>query len=67
MSAASKRARPVSVASVVVTRRAEAELRAIWRYVAAENPDAADRVLLAIDDRIGLLGDFPDLGVSSEG
>lgn len=48
---------------VVVTQRAEAELRAIWRVIALDRPAAADRVLLAIDEKIGRLQKFPDLGV----
>jgi plasmid stabilization system protein ParE len=29
------------VAEIVTSRRAEEELRQIWRYIAAENPTAA--------------------------
>ncbi len=45
-----------------VTRRAEAELRQIWRYIAAENAAAADRLLLKIDSKLQILRDFPKIG-----
>ena len=51
------------MAEVVVAPRAEAELRAIWLAIARENPPAADRVLLAIDEKISRLKEYPDLGV----
>ena len=49
---------------IVYTRRAEDELRAIWRYIAEENDNepAADRILLAISEKIELLRDHPRLG-----
>jgi toxin ParE1/3/4 len=49
---------------VVYTRRAEDELRAIWRYIAEDNGNepAADRILLAIGEKIDLLRDHPRLG-----
>ena len=50
------------MATVYVTRRAEEELREIWRYIAAENMDAADKLLLRIDQRLDLLRDFPMIG-----
>lgn len=45
-----------------VSRRAEEELRQIWRYIASENPEAADRLLLRIDDKLQRLRDFPSIG-----
>ena len=51
------------MANIVVSQRAETELQAIWRVIANEKPAAADRILLAIDDKIGRLRVFPDLGV----
>jgi plasmid stabilization system protein ParE len=36
---------------IVYTRRAEDELRAIWRYIAEGNEPAADRILLAIGEK----------------
>ena len=49
---------------IVYTRRAEEELRAIWRYIAEDNDNepAADRILLAISEKIDLLRDHPRLG-----
>ena len=50
------------MAELYVSRRAEEELRQIWRYIAAENPAAADRLLLRIDDKLQILRDFPGIG-----
>jgi len=50
------------VAEVFISRRAEEELRQIWRYVAAENPAAADQMLLRIDEKLKFLRDFPAIG-----
>ena len=36
---------------IVYTRRAEDELRAIWRYIAEDNEPAADRILPAIGEK----------------
>lgn len=49
---------------IVYTRRAEHELRAIWRYLAEDNDNepAADRILLAIGEKIELLRLHPRLG-----
>lgn len=47
---------------VIVSRRAEEELREIWRWIALDSPDAADRVLLRIDTKLQALRDFPDIG-----
>jgi toxin ParE1/3/4 len=49
---------------IVYTRRAEDELRAIWRYIAVDNGNelAADRILLAISEKVELLRDHPRLG-----
>ena len=48
---------------VFYTRRAEDELRAIWRYIAEHNDNepAADRILLAISEKIELLRSHPRL------
>jgi toxin ParE1/3/4 len=50
--------------SIVYTQRAEDELRAIWRYIAQDhdNEPAADRILLAIGEKIELLRNHPRLG-----
>ena len=50
------------MAELFVSRRAEEELRQIWRYIAAENAGAADRLLLRIDDKLQVLRDFPGMG-----
>jgi toxin ParE1/3/4 len=50
------------VAELFVSRRADDDLRRIWRYIAAENPAAADRVLLRIDAKLEMLRDFPGIG-----
>ncbi len=49
---------------IIFTRRAEEELRAIWRYIAEDNDNepAADRILLAISEKIELLRSHPRLG-----
>ena len=54
------------MATIYVSRRAEEELREIWRYIAADRPDAADRLLLRIDDKIDVLKDFPKIGTLRE-
>jgi toxin ParE1/3/4 len=52
------------VAELFISRRAEADLRDIWRYIAADNPGAADRVLLRIDQRAQVLRRFPRIGAA---
>lgn len=47
---------------IVVSNRAEQELRNIWRYIARENPAAADKILLRIDAKLQLLREFPEIG-----
>ena len=50
------------MAELFISRRAEQDLRLIWRYIATENRDAADRLLLRIDDKLQFLRDFPGIG-----
>jgi toxin ParE1/3/4 len=50
------------VAELFLTRRAEADLRSIWRYIAYDNPATADRILLRIDERMQILRHFPEIG-----
>jgi toxin ParE1/3/4 len=50
------------VADLLVSNRAEMDLREIWRSIAIHNPDAADRILLRLDDRLQMLRLFPRLG-----
>lgn len=45
-----------------ISRQAEADLRQIWRYIAAENRHAADRLLLRIDEKLQVLRHFPEIG-----
>ena len=54
------------MADVLVSRRAEEELREIWRWIALDNPEAADRVLLRIDAKLQALRDFPDIGTTRD-
>jgi toxin ParE1/3/4 len=54
------------VTELVISRRADEELREIWRYIAAENPDAADRILLKIDQKLQVLREFPDIGAQRD-
>jgi toxin ParE1/3/4 len=50
--------------SFILTARAEEDLLNIWLYIAAENHDAADRVLDTIDLKFKLLAENPRLGPS---
>jgi toxin ParE1/3/4 len=50
------------VAELFLSHRAEADLREIWRYIATDNPAAADRVLLRIDAKLQILRRFPEIG-----
>ena len=38
------------------------DYRAIWDYVAEDNPDAADRLLRTLDAKVSFLSDFPHAG-----
>jgi plasmid stabilization system protein ParE len=40
----------------------ERDLAEIWNYIAQHNPDAADGAVLAIEQTIKLLGEFPRIG-----
>lgn len=48
--------------TIVYSRQADEELRAIWRYIAEENESAADRILWALFERIEALRQHPHLG-----
>ena len=50
------------MATLLVSRQAEGELRELWRYIAADNMDAADRLLLRIEAKLDRLRDFPGIG-----
>lgn len=47
---------------LVYTRRAEDELRGIWRHIAERNEPAANRILISLIDRIEMLRRHPRLG-----
>jgi len=47
---------------IVVSRRAREDFKRIWRYVALDNEDAADRLLLALDAKIERLHSYPEIG-----
>ena len=48
--------------TLTLTNRAQDDLIAIWVYVARDNPAAADRLLDALDERMGALATHPLLG-----
>lgn len=50
------------MADLLLTPRAEQDLRELWRFIAEENPDAADHVLRGIHRRMQTLRRFPRLG-----
>jgi toxin ParE1/3/4 len=50
------------VTELFVSHRADADLRDIWRYIATDDPAAADRVLLRLDERTQVLQRFPRIG-----
>ena len=47
---------------VVLTDSAKQDLLDVWLYIAADNPDAADRLLDEIDETLRLLAGAPGLG-----
>ena len=52
---------------VVFSDRAKLRLRQIRRYIAEDNPVAAERVAIRIRQTIELLADFPRIGRKWEG
>ena len=50
------------LAKITITRRANADLRRIWRFIAQDNKTAASKFLFKIDQRISQLVDFPASG-----
>ena len=44
------------------TAEAENDLLSIWQYIAEDNAQAANRLLLSIDEKCELLADNPKLG-----
>ena len=51
---------------VVLTDSAKQDLLDVWLYIAADNPDAADRLLDEIDETLHLLAGAPGLGRSRD-
>lgn len=49
---------------IVRSSQSENDLVAVWRYIAADSPEAARRLLERIDQRIELLAEFPFIGES---
>lgn len=52
---------------MAVVRRsplAEQDFREIWRYIAQDNPDAADRLLRRIDEKLELYAERPNMGTN---
>ena len=52
--------------SIIRSARADEDLISIWRYIAADNPSAADRVLDAIEARWNQLSRHPYAGIARE-
>lgn len=49
---------------IVISRRAREDFKRIWRYIALDSEAAADRLLLAIDEKIERLRRFPEIGAA---
>lgn len=47
---------------VIRSSRADQDLIEIWSYVAKDNPNAADRLLRRLDERVQKLQDYPEQG-----
>jgi toxin ParE1/3/4 len=52
--------------AVVRTEQAEIDLAEILDYLDERNPQAAERLACAIDERCSLLGQFPEMGRARE-
>jgi toxin ParE1/3/4 len=54
--------------SAIVRRSplAEQDYREIWRYIANDNPDAADRLLRKIDSKLHLYAENPRMGTARD-
>jgi toxin ParE1/3/4 len=50
------------LARVLRSGLAESDLLDVWSYIARDNPDAADRFLDLIDEKLALLAEFPEIG-----
>ncbi len=47
---------------LVVSRRARDDLKRIWRYIALDNANAADKLLLALEVKVARLKTHPEIG-----
>jgi len=47
---------------IVKSPQYERDMVEIWDHIAQHNPDAADRVVMAVESMIELLGEFPGIG-----
>ncbi len=50
------------MSKILRTSRAELDLAGIWTYIAQDSPDAADRLICRIDQRLQLLPTNPTMG-----
>ena len=48
--------------SIVKSPQYERDIAEIWHHIAQHNPGAADRVVMAIENTIELLSEFPRIG-----
>ena len=51
--------------AIVKSPQYERDIAEIWLHIAQQNPGAADRVVMAIENMIELLGEFPRIGPSA--
>jgi toxin ParE1/3/4 len=51
---------------VIQSPEARSDLIEIWLYIAQNNQDAADRLITAIDEKLNLLSDSPQMGQARE-
>ncbi|MBF0135340.1 MAG: type II toxin-antitoxin system RelE/ParE family toxin [Magnetococcus sp. DMHC-1] len=52
------------MAKLTRTKASENDLLSIWQYVAEDNPEAADRLVMTFESKCILLADNPRLGRS---
>jgi toxin ParE1/3/4 len=50
------------VADIALSGRARDDFKRIWQYMAQDSPEAADRLLLALDEKIERLPADPEIG-----
>ena len=54
------------MADIIVSQQAEDDFERLWRTIALDNDDAADRLLRAINVKIERLRIFPEIGRARE-